>query len=269
MSFALADVIVLPRPPGWVDAYNASCLPLPPHASGKSLGRDALIDLRAERVSASRATSQRNLLSACPRRAMGSSAPNSRRHWPRHRGSYKPCPATLRRSVQCRLKGFLNTGGTSGPLFGMWFHEIAKAASTEPVEVSSLAAGVSNGLAPSSVSAKQGYNTMVDAIAPAADALTNAAAQQSNLGEALEAAAHAARVGAESTRSLIASRGRASYVGEVARGVLGPGAVSVALFFASAVVTNGGQEPDNSWLSGWRRLSAWKALAVLIDATAK
>jgi dihydroxyacetone kinase-like protein len=151
----------------------------------------------------------------------------------------------------------------------MWFHEIAKAASTEPVEVSSLAAGVSNGLAPSSVSAKQGYNTMVDAIAPAADALTHAAAQQSNLGEALEAAAHAARVGAESTRSLIASRGRASYVGEVARGVLGPGAVSVALFFASAVVTNGGQEPDNSWLSGWRRLSAWKALAVLIDATAK
>lgn len=179
---------------------------------------------------------------------MGSSAPNSRRHWPRHRGSYKPCPATLRRSVQCRLKGFLNTGGTSGPLFGMWFHEIAKAASTEPVEVSSLAAGVSNGLAPSSVSAKQGYNTMVDAIAPAADALTNAAAQQSNLGEALEAAAHAARVGAESTRSLIASRGRASYVGEVARGVLGPGAVSVALFFASAVVTNGGQGPDQAHL---------------------
>ena len=89
---------------------------------------------------------------------------------------------------------------------------------------------------------------MVDAIAPAADALTNAAAQQSNLGEALEAAAHAARVGAESTRSLIASRGRASYVGEVARGVLGPGAVSVALFFASAVVTNGGQGPDQAHL---------------------
>ena len=45
------------------------------------------------------------------------------------------------------------------------------------------------------------------------------------------------------------ARGRASYVGEVARGILDPGAVAVALLFGSAVVTNGGQRPDTTWLT--------------------
>jgi len=54
------------------------------------------------------------------------------------------------------------------------------------------------------------------------------------------AAAEAAEAGAESTRDLLASRGRASYVGEVARGVLDPGAVAVALFFAAAVTAADG-----------------------------
>jgi dihydroxyacetone kinase len=49
--------------------------------------------------------------------------------------------------------------------------------------------------------------------------------------EALIAAAHAARAGAESTSELTAAKGRASYVGELARGVLDPGAVTLALFF--------------------------------------
>ena len=47
------------------------------------------------------------------------------------------------------------------------------------------------------------------------------------------AAAAAAQQGAASTEEMVARRGRASYVGEVARGVLDPGALTVALFFAA------------------------------------
>lgn len=153
-------------------------------------------------------------------------------------------PHTFAEVFHAVSKGFLNTGGTSGPLFGMWFREIAKAAEVEPVGVASLASGVRNGLAVIHrlAGATVGDNTMLDAIAPAADALTTAADRRADLDEALRAAAEAARTGAESTRDLIASRGRASYVGEVARGVLDPGAVAVALFFSAAEVAGGGRE---------------------------
>lgn len=135
-------------------------------------------------------------------------------------------------------KGFLNTGGTSGPLFGMFFREISKAARRTPqVDVAALAAGVAAGLAVIQRlgHASVGDSTMVDAIAPAANALAAARELGDGMAAALDAAATAARAGADSTRDLLASRGRASYVGEVARGVLDPGAVTVALFFAAGV----------------------------------
>lgn len=143
-------------------------------------------------------------------------------------------------------KGFLNTGGTSGPLFGMWFREIAKATSGGPVTTAALAAGVGNGLATIQrlAGAEVGDSTMVDAIAPGAAALQASSAAGDGVREALTAAAEAAEAGAESTRELLAGRGRASYVGEVARGVLDPGAVAVALFFAAAVTAAGGTAPS-------------------------
>jgi dihydroxyacetone kinase-like protein len=61
----------------------------------------------------------------------------------------------------------------------------------------------------------------------------------STLGEALLEAALAARAGAESTAGLIAALGRATYVGELARGVLDPGAVTIALFFEAGADTVG------------------------------
>ena len=46
--------------------------------------------------------------------------------------------------------------------------------------------------------------------------------------------AAAAEAGAESTRDLVASRGRASYVGDRARGVVDPGALVIAWLFRAA-----------------------------------
>jgi len=126
---------------------------------------------------------------------------------------------------------FLNTGGTSGPLFGVWFRGFAGAWST--VE---LAAGAERGLA--SVrrfgGADVGDKTMVDAIAPAVAALRAAAEQDKGLADALRDAARAARSGALATAGLTARRGRASYVGAAGEGVMDPGALAVALFFESA-----------------------------------
>jgi len=131
---------------------------------------------------------------------------------------------------------FLHTGGTSGPLFGMWFRQLAKATRTETIGVPELANGFADGTATVQRlgDARPGDKTMVDAMVPAADAL---AAATGNLDKALAAAAAAARSGAEATAELLAKRGRASYVGEVARGVLDPGAVVVALLVESARVT--------------------------------
>lgn len=73
---------------------------------------------------------------------------------------------------------------------------------------------------------------MVDAMAPATDALTGTSA--GHWREAVADAARAARAGADSTSGMIAHRGRASYLGERAQEVLDPGAVAVAWFFECA-----------------------------------
>jgi phosphoenolpyruvate---glycerone phosphotransferase subunit DhaL len=139
-------------------------------------------------------------------------------------------------SFRALSTAFLGTGGTSGPLFGMWFRELARAGEGAPAySVTTLAAGVRAGL--DTVrrlgGADVGDKTMIDAIAPAADALDAAASAGSDLRQALGDAARAAQAGAEATAALAARRGRASWVGEAARGVVDPGAATVALFFAA------------------------------------
>ena len=156
-------------------------------------------------------------------------------------------PQTYAEAFFAVSKGFLNTGGTSGPLFGMWFRDIAKAADG-PGTTQALAAGVAAGLATIQrlAGAEVGDSTMVDAIDPASRALTDAASAGAPPAEALASAATAAAAGAGSTRDIVASRGRASYVGEVARGVLDPGAVAVALFFAAGVSALTGVDPAHA-----------------------
>jgi dihydroxyacetone kinase-like protein len=129
---------------------------------------------------------------------------------------------------------FMGAGGTSGPLLGVWFRSLARAARHEPAMTpATLAAAVGGGLAAVQRlgGAQVGDSTMVDAMAPAAAALEQAAAQGETVSAGLAAAAVAARAGAESTAGLVARRGRASYVGDLALGVVDPGAVAIALFF--------------------------------------
>jgi dihydroxyacetone kinase-like protein len=129
---------------------------------------------------------------------------------------------------------FLGTGGTSGPLYGMWFRELSKAGGTDAeMSLEALAAGVEAGTAAVRRlgGAAVGERTMVDAMQPAADALAASAQAGATLPEAVAAAARAARAGSDATATLVARRGRATYVGDAAAGVVDPGAAAVALFF--------------------------------------
>ncbi|MFF0227290.1 dihydroxyacetone kinase subunit DhaL [Streptomyces sp. NPDC004629] len=122
---------------------------------------------------------------------------------------------------------FLNeVGGTSGPLLGLLFQEIAGALAAGD-DRAAWARGVREGLAAIQRvgEAEPGDRTMVDALVPARDAL--------EAGEDLRDVALAALAGARATASLRARRGRASYVGERAVGSADPGAMGVALLFWS------------------------------------
>ncbi|MGB3773161.1 MAG: dihydroxyacetone kinase subunit DhaL [Rhodococcus sp. (in: high G+C Gram-positive bacteria)] len=132
-------------------------------------------------------------------------------------------------------RGFLgNAGGTSGALFGVLFHRIAMAFEGADATVETVASGVGEGLSAITElgGASVGDKTMVDALSPASAALSES--DSGDLAAALAEAADAASSGAESTKDVAAQRGRASYIGDAARGVVDPGALVIGWFFAAA-----------------------------------
>lgn len=127
-----------------------------------------------------------------------------------------------------------HVGGTSGPLFGLLFQELAAAVDDAgALSPAALATGAAAGLAAIQRvgEAEVGDKTLVDALAPAVDALR---AADGSVTDALRAAGEAAATGARDTTQARARRGRASYVGEHARGVPDPGAVTVGYLFGAA-----------------------------------
>lgn len=147
------------------------------------------------------------------------------------------------RPLEAAASAFLDeVGGTSGPLFGLLFQELA--ASVRRMDTGrptdALAAGVRDGLAAIQRvgDAEEGDKTLVDALAPAAAALSavagSPASPAADPGQALAEAATAAWQGVRRTARTTARRGRASYLGDRAVGVPDPGAVGVALLFSAA-----------------------------------
>lgn len=106
-------------------------------------------------------------------------------------------------------------GGSSGALYAMGLLRAAEALERGDGWGGALSAAVA-GIADLG-SAAPGDGTMLDALAPAAEAW----------GQGAEAVVEAARRGAETTVGAVARRGRASYLGERAQGYPDPGAVGV------------------------------------------
>lgn len=124
------------------------------------------------------------------------------------------------------------TGGAAGAVFGTLFRSGAKALEgKEHFDAAGFAAFLEAALdgVVKRGGVVQGQKTMVDALAPAAVAARAAAGD--SLTQSLEAAAAAAQQGVESTKSMVATTGKARSLGERSLGFVDPGAVSISLIF--------------------------------------
>jgi len=127
-------------------------------------------------------------------------------------------------------------GGASGPLYGTAFLRGAGAigAATDPsagagfVAALEAAAGGISALGKSA----EGEKTMLDALFPAARAARAALDGGGDLAAVTAAARDAAAAGAAATIPMLATKGRASYLGERSVGHQDPGATSSALLLA-------------------------------------
>ncbi|WP_270408127.1 DAK2 domain-containing protein [Brachybacterium paraconglomeratum] len=162
-------------------------------------------------------------------------------------------PADYRGWVTAMSRAWLGVGGTSGPLFGMFYRDLAKAAGDGEVpDLAALAEALAAGQAVIQKygEAEVGDRTMVDALAPAVAALREAAGSGADAVHALGAAEKAAIDAAKGTAELTARRGRASYVGDSAKGVMDPGACAMALVIGAlrAAVGADGGEVRADWI---------------------
>jgi dihydroxyacetone kinase-like protein len=118
-----------------------------------------------------------------------------------------------------------SVGGAAGPLYGTLFLQMGNAMSAEQdVGLEEYAAAWRKGAdgVQARGKAEPQDKTMLDALLPAVEALEGA----SDLDSGLRAAAEAAQRGMQDTISLIARKGRASYLGDRSRGHQDPGATS-------------------------------------------
>ena len=139
-------------------------------------------------------------------------------------------PGELLRAVGYRLVAAV--GGASGPLYGTAFHDAGAAAGDGPtVDAPTLARMLRTGC--DGVARRGrcmiGDKTMLDALAPAADAFTVRVEAGDAIATAMGAAVRAAARGMRSTRPLVARRGLALRLGDRSIGHLDPGAVSSML----------------------------------------
>jgi dihydroxyacetone kinase-like protein len=125
-----------------------------------------------------------------------------------------------------------SVGGASGPLYGTFFLRFGGAAgSATELDTPALAAGLRAGLVGivERGKAMRGDKTMVDALAPALEAMEAEIENGGDLARAVTAAREAAASGRDATRPLVARKGRASYLGERSAGHIDPGAASMSL----------------------------------------
>ncbi|XSG84797.1 MAG: dihydroxyacetone kinase subunit DhaL [Methylohalobius sp. ZOD2] len=143
-----------------------------------------------------------------------------------------------------------SVGGASGSLYGTLFIALAKAyRGDRPVAPTSLTLETFAGTFDEAVAAVQkrgktdvGQKTMVDTLVPVADALTAAAKGGEPSTGAAEKVKQAAVAGMESTRDLLATKGRASYLGERTRGIVDAGARTSQLMICAIADALTGQK---------------------------
>jgi dihydroxyacetone kinase-like protein len=130
-------------------------------------------------------------------------------------------------------------GGAAGPLYGTAYLRAAKVTGLAELDAAAAVALLEAGLEGIVARGKAttGEKTMVDAWTPAASAAQAAAGAGSDPAAVLAVAATAAEEGATATIPMLATKGRASYLGERSIGHQDPGATSTALILRAAADT--------------------------------
>lgn len=127
-------------------------------------------------------------------------------------------------------------GGAAGPLYGTAFLRAGKVTGAPTIDacatLAMLEAALDGIVARGKATA--GEKTMVDAWAPAVAAANEVAVVDGDAAQVLAAAADAAEAGAVATEPMVATKGRASYLGERSAGHRDPGAESSALILRAA-----------------------------------
>ena len=115
-------------------------------------------------------------------------------------------------------------GGASGPLYGSAYMKAGMAlAGKEEMDMDDFLSMMDTAV---QAVEQRGKATVEDAMVPSLKTMKDAAAEGKSVREALEAGVRAAWAGAEHTKDLVATKGRASYVGERGLGHQDPGATS-------------------------------------------
>lgn len=123
-------------------------------------------------------------------------------------------------------------GGASGPLYGTAYMEAAKVlAGKETVSAEDFELALAAAIAGIQKRGKavQGEKTMLDALMPALDAYKARVSEGGTLADGLDSACAAAAEGVEFTKTIAATKGRASYLGERSIGHQDPGATSATM----------------------------------------
>ena len=147
-------------------------------------------------------------------------------------------PATV---FNTAAKSFLNAvGASSGPLYATAFMRagaVAKGKTTlDRDTVVAIVAAIAKGIQDRG-KGERGDKTMLDAWLPAAEAAERARAEGQDLEACLEQAVAAGTAGAEATKPMVASKGRASRLGERAIGHMDPGAASAVILLTAFAET--------------------------------
>lgn len=142
--------------------------------------------------------------------------------WATPSGALTELGQALRRSI----------GGSSGPFYATALLRAARFLANKPAEAAAWAKAFEVGVEAVSElgGAKPGDRTMVDALHPAAAAFVRMVREGRTLEDAWAEATRAAEQGAEATASMSPRLGRASYLGERAKGVPDAGAVAVVIW---------------------------------------
>jgi dihydroxyacetone kinase-like protein len=162
---------------------------------------------------------------------------------------------------------FLNSvGASTGPLYATGLlraaQALAGATDTTPEVQAVLVKGIADGVRERG-KGRRGDKTMLDALIPAAEAAANAVRRSASAEEMWREVVAAAEAGEASTRSMVASKGRAARLGERALGHVDPGAASAVVILKAMALTFCGdgakqmrivsdQSPRAGWFPGRR-----------------